>query len=74
MASDADLREPEKILDAVGRRLDFDQPVAIVLLGILNFIPDDGDAVALVDRPLAAVPAGSFLAISHPTTEINGRS
>jgi hypothetical protein len=43
-----------------------------MLLGILNFIPDNEQAVALVDRLLAAVPAGSFLTISHPTTEING--
>jgi hypothetical protein len=69
---DADLREPDKILDAASRTLVFDQPIAIMLLGILNFIPDDEKAVSLVDRLVAAVPKGSFLTISHPTTEING--
>jgi hypothetical protein len=69
---EADLREPAKILDAAARTLDFGQPIAIMLLGTLNFIPDDDDAVSLVDQLLEAVPAGSFLAISHPTTEING--
>ncbi len=69
---DADLREPDKILREARRTLDFDQPIAIMLLGILNFVPDNDEAVALVDQLVAAVPAGSFLAISHPTTEING--
>jgi len=69
---DADLREPDRVLEAAARTLDFSQPIATMLLGILNFIPDNDEAVALVDRLLAAVPAGSFVAISHPTTEING--
>jgi len=69
---DADLRTPDKILDAAARTLDFNQPVAIMLLGVLNFIPDNDDAIALVEQLIAAVPSGSCLAISHPTTEING--
>jgi len=69
---EADLREPDKILDAASRTLDFEQPVAIMLLGTLNFIPDNDEAIALVNRLLERVPTGSFLAISHPTTEING--
>ena len=43
-----------------------------MLLGTLNFIPDNDEAIALVNRLLERVPTGSFLAISHPTTEING--
>ena len=69
---DADLREPDEILDAAARTLRFDQPIAVMMLGVLNFIPDDDQAAALVDRLVSAIPAGSFLAISHPTTEING--
>ncbi|HEV8650792.1 MAG TPA: SAM-dependent methyltransferase [Actinomycetes bacterium] len=69
---DADLREPDKILDAASRTLDFDQPIAIMLLGILNFVPDNDEVAAIVRRLLAVVPPGSFLAISHPTTEVNG--
>lgn len=48
------------------------QPVAVMLLGILNFVPDNDEAIALVSRLVAALPSGSFVAISHPTTEING--
>jgi O-methyltransferase involved in polyketide biosynthesis len=69
---DADLRNPEHIFEEAARTLDFTQPIAITLLGVLNFIPDNDEATALVGQLVAAVPAGSFLAISHPTTEING--
>jgi O-methyltransferase involved in polyketide biosynthesis len=71
---DADLREPEKIIEAARRTLDFDQPVALTMLGILNFVPDDDEAAALVGRLVTALPPGSYLAISHPTTEINGET
>ena len=47
-------------VDAAGRTLDFGQLIAIMLLGVLNFIPDNDDALALVDRLITAVPAGSF--------------
>jgi hypothetical protein len=70
----ADLREPEKIIEGARRTLDFGQPIALTLLGILNFIPDDAEAADLVARLVDAVPSGSYLAISHPTTEINGET
>lgn len=70
----ADLNEPEVILQAAARTLTFDQPVAIMLLGILNFIVDDDRAHRIVDKLVDAVPSGSYLAISHPTTEVNGEA
>jgi O-methyltransferase involved in polyketide biosynthesis len=69
---DADLHEPDKILQAAAHTLDFDQPVALMLLGILNFIIDDDEAHAIVNRLLDAVPSGSYLAIAHPTKEVHG--
>ena len=66
---DADLREPDKILDAAVRTLDFGQPIGVMLLGILEFITDDAEAKAILDRLMDAVPAGSHLTIAHPTTE-----
>jgi O-methyltransferase involved in polyketide biosynthesis len=68
----ADVREPQAILDAAAATLDFDRPTAIVLSGIINFVIDDAEAHAVVDRFVAAVPSGSYLLISHPTTEVNG--
>jgi hypothetical protein len=67
---DADARDTETILRAAANTLDFAQPVAVMLLGVLNFIGDDDEAGAIVRRLVAAVPAGSYLAIAHPTTEI----
>jgi O-methyltransferase involved in polyketide biosynthesis len=67
---DADARDTKLILDAAAATLDFDQPIAVMLLGILNFIGDDDQALAVVRELMAAVPSGSYLAIAHPTTEI----
>ena len=61
---DADAREPEKILSRAAPVLDFDQPIAVMLLAILHLIDDD-EAYGLVERLVAALPAGSFLVLSH---------
>jgi O-methyltransferase involved in polyketide biosynthesis len=71
---DADARDPEAVLAAAAETLDFSRPVAIMMLGILNFIVDDDQAHAVVDRLLDAVPSGSYLAVAHPTAEVNGEA
>ncbi len=71
---DADARDPEKILAAAAKTLDFDQPVAIMMLGILNHIVDDTEALAVVNRLLDAVPSGSYLVVGHPTAEVHGEA
>src|SRR5919106_4862803 len=38
---DADVRDTDTVLEAAARTLDFSQPVALMLLGILNFVVDD---------------------------------
>jgi hypothetical protein len=68
---DADVGDPDAIIEAAGRTLDFRQPIAIMLLGIVNFVVDDGEAHRIVRRLLDAVPAGSYLVMSHPTREVN---
>ena len=70
---DADLRDPEKILDVARGTLDFHEPIAIIMLGILNFVISDDEAQTIVRRLLEAVPPGSYLVISHPTTEVQGQ-
>jgi O-methyltransferase involved in polyketide biosynthesis len=69
---EADLRDPDKILQEAARTLDFTQPIALMLLGIVNFIIDDAEAHAIVDRLLDALPSGSYLAMTHPTKEVHG--
>ncbi|MDG4831241.1 SAM-dependent methyltransferase [Solwaraspora sp. WMMD1047] len=68
---DADIQDPEKILAAARHTLDFDRPVAVMLLGILNFVVDDDEAYQIVRTLTAALPPGSHLVISHPTREVN---
>jgi hypothetical protein len=60
-----DLREPDAILEQAARTLDFDQPVGLMLLGILEFIPDGDHPYEIVNRLLDALPSGSHLAVSH---------
>jgi len=69
---EADVRDPDKILDGAAATLDFEEPIALMLLGIVNFIVDDQQAHAIVERLLGALPAGSYLAVTHPTTEVHG--
>jgi hypothetical protein len=67
---DGDARDTNKILQAATATLNFSQPVAVMLLGVLNFVGDDEEARGVVARLMAAVPSGSYLAVAHPTTEI----
>jgi hypothetical protein len=67
----ADLRKPDEILAAARLTLDFDQPIAVMLLGILHLIQDEEDPWGIVAQIMAAVPSGSYLAISHPALEIH---
>lgn len=64
---DADLRDTEKILLEAARTLDFDQPVGLILLGILGAIDDYDQARAIVRRLVDAVPAGSYLLVGDGT-------
>jgi hypothetical protein len=67
---DADIRDPETILGKAAEILDFSEPVAVVLMAVLQFIPDEDDPQGLVRRLVEAVPAGSYLVISHPASDI----
>jgi S-adenosyl methyltransferase len=67
----ADVRDPEKILHEAAETLDFTQPIALMLLGIMNYIVDSTEAHVIVNRLLDALPSGSYLAMSHPTAEIH---
>ncbi|MFD8806191.1 SAM-dependent methyltransferase [Streptomyces sp. NPDC059597] len=64
---DADVRDPETIVARAAETLDLQRPVAVMMLGILNFVLDDDAARDVVRRIMAAVPSGSFLVLTHPT-------
>src|SRR5450755_2721608 len=67
----ADLREPDRILDdeSLRRLIDLDRPVAILLVAVLHFVADDDDPRAVIARLRDAVPPGSFLVISHASQD-----
>jgi S-adenosyl methyltransferase len=67
---DTDLRDPEKILASAADTLDFTKPVAVMLLTVLQFAPDD-EAEAIVGRLMDACEPGSFVTISHPASDID---
>lgn len=64
---DADLRKPEKLLanSDLRKLIDFDQPMAILLVGILYFLANEEHPCDIVSRLCAAMPPGSYLALSH---------
>jgi len=68
---DADLRDTDRILELAADTLDFTQPVAIMLLAILHYIPDLEEAQQIVARLVSAVPSGSYLTISHAASDIS---
>jgi hypothetical protein len=67
---DSDLRDVTKVLTGAADTLDFDQPVAVNVTMTLHAIPDDDDPHAIVAEFMDAVPAGSYLSISHPASDI----
>ena len=66
----ADLRDTGTILDRAASTLDFTQPVAVLLIGILQLIGDSDEPHAIVRRLMEAVPAGSWLAVAHPANDV----
>jgi trans-aconitate methyltransferase len=75
IAIQADLRDPDAILrhPEVRAFIDFQRPLALLAMAILHFIPDDQDPKGIVARFRDALPAGSYLAISHSTRDIPAR-
>ncbi len=68
---DADLRHPNDIFydSAVRDLLDFEQPIALLMIAVLHFIPERDDPARIIADYRDALPAGSYLALSHLTDE-----
>ena len=71
---DADLRDVEKILADASGLLDFRQPVAVMLVSILFCFPDEDDPYGIVARLMDAVPAGSYLVVSHAAADVSAEA
>ena len=74
-ALEADLRSPDTVLDepAVWRLIDFDQPVGVLMFGVLHTIPDPFVAAEVVRGFVARMAPGSYLAVSQLSTRTDPR-
>ena len=72
VAIEADLRDPDSVMQhpEVRELIDFDQPIALLLMAILHFIPDQEHPLGIVARFRDRLPDGSYLAISHGSRDI----
>jgi hypothetical protein len=51
--------------------LDFRQPIAVMMVDLLNFIEDDAAVLSIMAELIAAVPSGSYFAIMHPASDLD---
>ncbi len=64
---DADLHDPEAVLAEAAKTLDFDQPIGLVLLGVLGHVEDYDEARSILRRLLDRLAPGSYLVQSDGT-------
>jgi SAM-dependent methyltransferase len=67
----ANAREPRDILDhpQVRKLLDFDQPVAVLMVAVLHFVEDTDEAREIVATFRSALAPGSYLVLAHSTVD-----
>jgi len=72
----ADVTEPESILRSaeLARTLDLSRPVALSVVGLLHFVPDESDAYGLMEQFTAELPPGSALVVSHATGDFDAEA
>ncbi|GDY31704.1 SAM-dependent methyltransferase [Gandjariella thermophila] len=70
-AIEADLGEPEAIFRSpeTERLIDFTEPLGLLMVGVLHFVPDSRDPGAILARYRERLAAGSYLAVSHFTAD-----
>ena len=67
----ADARDTATIIDEAAGTLDFSQPIAVMLLCIMQYVPDSAGPHKIVSELMAAVPPGSYLAMSDTPRDID---
>ena len=67
----ADIRDTDDVLAAAAETLDFSQPVAVMALMILQYVPDDDDPWDIVRRLLDPLAPGSYLTVSDTVRDID---
>jgi hypothetical protein len=64
---DADLHDPDSIISDARNVLNFNQPIAVMFMGVLGHVATFDEVRSIVTRVMAAVPSGSYLAIYDST-------
>jgi hypothetical protein len=67
---DADFSDTATILTGAAQTLDFSRPVAVMLIAILHLVGDEAEPYRTVTKLIDVVPSGSYLAISHLSSDI----
>ncbi|WP_026404514.1 SAM-dependent methyltransferase [Actinomadura rifamycini] len=67
----ADLRKPEDVIAGAAETLDFDEPIALLLMGILGHMTDYDEGRSIVRRLVDALPSGSYLALYDATNVVD---
>lgn len=67
----ADMRDPDYIFadPQTQRLLNFEEPVGLLMLLMLHWIPDESNLLGLLTQYRDALPSGSYLAITHATSD-----
>lgn len=68
---DADVRDPDMIIEQARATLDFGEPVAIVMNHLLNYVSRDVEVRAILTAMMDAAAAGSFLVVVHPASDLD---
>jgi O-methyltransferase involved in polyketide biosynthesis len=71
---DADLRDPDKIIDEAAKTLDLTRPVTLMLMGIVGYVTDEQGAHSIVARLMDALPPGSYLAMWDGVNVVTGEA
>ncbi|MFI6368730.1 SAM-dependent methyltransferase [Nocardia sp. NPDC050630] len=61
----ADLRDVDAMIEGLRSLVDFDEPVAVLMVGVLDYVMDDEDPVAIMAQLRSALAPGSYLALTH---------
>ncbi|WP_127508680.1 SAM-dependent methyltransferase [Actinoplanes solisilvae] len=68
---DADVHDPGAVLRGAKRSLDFTEPIALMMFGILGNVVDYDQARTILDRLVSALPSGSYVVVNDGTNIIN---
>lgn len=71
MVVDADLTQPERVLDSpeIHEFIDFSEPVGLLMVAVFHFISDEKQPLDILEKYRSVLVSGSYLALSHLTAD-----